>query len=165
MEYFSACFIYSDISSKKEEIINKMYKSENITFYENVLDIYYDIDQDTFNRVIIRPLLHDYLKYLGDTIVVDELKLIYKQYTYLRIFYRGMKVSIISESEDSFKACEKIKSELGVDVHSLSHSYNFVTADNHEDRFDIVRPNFVFTTDLNTTKIIEILKNKKTGFI
>lgn len=168
MEYFSASFIYSDCTSKKDEVLLKLYKSKNITFYENVLDIFYDIDQEAFNRVIIKPLINDYLNFLGDTTIVDKLELQYKQYTYLRIFYKGDNIPL---GDDRYKdSTGEIRHKVGSDLHTISSRYAIITNSDENDEGntplpDYILPEFQFTNEPNKITIINILINKKSNLI
>ncbi|TWB56334.1 hypothetical protein FBZ92_112123 [Nitrospirillum viridazoti] len=60
-DYFSACFIWVDSGNSKEEIIEKMSSSRQISRYDNILDIYYDLDKSTFNRVITLSIIKEFI--------------------------------------------------------------------------------------------------------
>lgn len=59
-DYFAAEFIAFD--SRKEEIINRIYKSERDGFL-NILELFFELDYKTFRKIIIKNLLQDYIKY------------------------------------------------------------------------------------------------------
>lgn len=59
-EYFAAQFIFKDAKIKQDAILTKIYQSERIEKYINLLDIYYDIDSYSFNKNILLPLLKEY---------------------------------------------------------------------------------------------------------
>lgn len=60
-EYFAACFIFCDSKEKQENILLKMY--EKPIRYNNVLDIYYDIDYKTFRNTIVKRFTEEYINY------------------------------------------------------------------------------------------------------
>ncbi|MCM3128870.1 NACHT domain-containing protein [Paenibacillus provencensis] len=63
IDYFSACFIYHH-STQRENILNNIFKSSQFDLYKNMLDIYYDIDVESFDKVFVLPILNDYLDFL-----------------------------------------------------------------------------------------------------
>ncbi|WP_242264893.1 NACHT domain-containing NTPase [Bacillus cereus group sp. BfR-BA-01422] len=83
MEYFSAQFIFMDNGDLKEKILENVMNSNKFTIYSNMLDLYYDIDQETFDKAIIYPILKDYIEYIGDIAQykTDE-EILYKEFMY-----------------------------------------------------------------------------------
>ncbi len=66
-EYFAAQFIYQDSDGNRENILKKLYFSNNIDKLQNVIDLYYDMDFKNFNNVIILNLLNEYNDYQKST--------------------------------------------------------------------------------------------------
>lgn len=62
-EYSAAEYICSDSGDKKEKILSAIFNSDRIDSYINLLDIYFDLDDISFNKFIVRPLLIKYQKY------------------------------------------------------------------------------------------------------
>lgn len=62
-EYSAAEYICRDSGDNKEKILTAIFNSERIGSYINLLDIYYDLDEISFNKLIVRPLLEKYVKY------------------------------------------------------------------------------------------------------
>ncbi|PHE73884.1 hypothetical protein COF47_20625 [Bacillus wiedmannii] len=88
MEYFSAQFIYIDYGDKKKEILENIMKSKKVTTYLNMLDLYFDIDQETFDIAIVYPLLKNYIDYIGDvTHYKSKEELLYKEFMYGKTLY------------------------------------------------------------------------------
>lgn len=65
MEYFSAMFIAHDVRSKSNEILNKMLESTSWLRYQNIFDLYADIDFSGFKEYLGEKCVEKYL---------DELK-------------------------------------------------------------------------------------------
>ena len=63
MEYFAARFIAEDIKEGQDKILSKIFTSEDIDKYINMLDIYCDIDYKSFSRNIVLPFLEMFVKY------------------------------------------------------------------------------------------------------
>lgn len=62
-DYFAAQFICVDAKGQQDEILRRMYESENNSQYYNILDICYDIDYKTFRRVIIYNIVSKFLQH------------------------------------------------------------------------------------------------------
>ncbi|OIU71023.1 NACHT domain-containing protein [Rossellomorea aquimaris] len=81
MEYFSS--IHISLNENKTEILNHIKNSKEIENYENMLNIYADIDKDNFDKVFISPFLSHYIKYtenvLNDFILQDLDRAIFGQ--------------------------------------------------------------------------------------
>ncbi|UNK30994.1 NACHT domain-containing protein (plasmid) [Bacillus sp. N5-665] len=87
MEYFAAQFIFIDNGDKKEKILGNVMKSKRVSIYLNMLDLYYDIDQETFDKAIIYPILKNYIEYIGDQAQYRfKGELLYKEFMYGKIF-------------------------------------------------------------------------------
>lgn len=63
-DYFAADFIAFD--SRKEEIINRIYKSEKDGFL-NILELFFELDYKTFRNTIIKSLLTKFMKHCSTT--------------------------------------------------------------------------------------------------
>ena len=62
-EYFAALFISIDSKNSQEKILKAIYNSKNIQRYINLLDLYFDIDPNGFQRYILIPLLEEFVSY------------------------------------------------------------------------------------------------------
>lgn len=67
MEYFAAAYLFFDLNEKKGEALTKIYNSEHLQRYFNVLKIYSDIDTQGFNKYIALPVLTEYYDYIHNT--------------------------------------------------------------------------------------------------
>lgn len=65
MEYFSAKYIEMDANKIQEEILEAIYNSKRD--YTNLLDLYYDIDYPTFEKVFLYRICKDFLKHTSTT--------------------------------------------------------------------------------------------------
>jgi hypothetical protein len=59
-EYFAAQFIFFDAKEKQTQIIRQIYQHKDIEKFENILDLYYDIDFKVFRNIILRDFLSEY---------------------------------------------------------------------------------------------------------
>ena len=65
-DYFAADYIA--FSSKKEEIIDRIYSSQRDSFL-NILDLFYEMDFKTFRNIIIQRLLTDFIEYCNNSYI------------------------------------------------------------------------------------------------
>lgn len=56
-EYFAACYICFDMGGQKEAILEKMADSKQYEKYDNLLDLCYDLDESTMQRVLFLKVL------------------------------------------------------------------------------------------------------------
>ncbi len=63
MEYFAACFVAEDTRQNQDDYLKAIYNSQNLSQYINLLDLYFDIDEQGFSKTIMRPLLIDFVQY------------------------------------------------------------------------------------------------------
>ena len=62
-EYFAAKFISIDAKGQHEAILRSLYNSDKIDKYINMLDIFYDLDNYEFQRILTLTFLEDYITY------------------------------------------------------------------------------------------------------
>lgn len=62
-EYFAAEFIYKDSKNNQDAILSKLYNSKKIDSYINLLDLYFDIDPNGFQKNIVKPFLEAFVDY------------------------------------------------------------------------------------------------------
>jgi hypothetical protein len=74
LEYFAARFIFCDAKDQQDKILSAIYKSDNINKYTNLLDLYYSIDFNGFNKNIIYPFCKEYISYY-DSIPSEEMSI------------------------------------------------------------------------------------------
>ncbi|MRB12613.1 NACHT domain-containing protein (plasmid) [Bacillus thuringiensis serovar fukuokaensis] len=63
MEYFAAVYVKNNQS---EDILKNILNSQRFESYLNFLDIYHDIDMKTFDKVLLLPILNDYIAYMNE---------------------------------------------------------------------------------------------------
>ncbi|PFS16417.1 hypothetical protein COK55_06625 [Bacillus cereus] len=86
MEYFAAYFI--DNQENREKILNDIYNSSNLQIYINMLDFYYDIDRQLFDKVLVYPIIKEFIEYISNYAInpaVDNFKLSYLETWYNRV--------------------------------------------------------------------------------
>lgn len=74
LEYFAARFIFCDAKDEQDNILSTIYKSDDINKYANLLDLYYSIDFNGFNKNIRYPFCREYISYY-DSIPYEELSI------------------------------------------------------------------------------------------
>ncbi len=67
-DYFAAKFIEVGAGAKQEAILKKIYQLDDISRFENVLDIFYDIDKKIFKNTILYWLMRDIKSYFNSDI-------------------------------------------------------------------------------------------------
>lgn len=92
-EFFLAKYIYS--SEKRKKYLHKISNEKNIGKFYNVLDFYYDIDIDGFEKYIIMPFLNN----INDKYKVYFSNVYYKDFDKLEIEIRKSLMILIKEAE------------------------------------------------------------------
>ncbi|MEW4264487.1 NACHT domain-containing protein [Priestia megaterium] len=117
MEYFASCYIKDN--NETEKIIKKIYDSNRFETYINFLDIYHDVDQRTFDKVIVAPLLEDYIKHMEREKDVDnETKaILFNKVVCVKTLSKDEYIKMIDELniEEAAEECKK----------SLLEQYNY----------------------------------------
>ena len=100
MEYFAARFIADDSKENQDQILTRIFKSEYVGKYTNLLDLYYDIDNHGFIKNIKLPLLQDYINYYEKNIfesskikkkyIEERIGFLFAQKICIDVFERGM---------------------------------------------------------------------------
>lgn len=62
MEYFAA--LYVNDSEKKDKILEGIRESRNFPTYLNMLDFYYGLNQQIFDKIFLRPILNEFIEYI-----------------------------------------------------------------------------------------------------
>lgn len=70
-DYFAAQFIWLDTGEKKPEVLRKIARSGDNEKYENVLDLYYEMDYKAFRQVIIYDYLAEFLTHYDSPITIQ----------------------------------------------------------------------------------------------
>lgn len=71
-DYFAAQFVWLDTGEKKPEVLRKIARSSENEKYENVLDLYYEMDYKAFRQVIIYDYLSEFLTYFDAPITIQS---------------------------------------------------------------------------------------------
>lgn len=111
-EYFAARFISIDAKGQNEAILRSLYNSDRTDKYINMFDIFYDLDNYEFHRVLTLTFLEDYIAYFNksflpiDGINDESIKLriamlydrgVYLSYTKKEIARRDILAFVIEE--------------------------------------------------------------------
>ncbi|QUW39303.1 NACHT domain-containing protein [Bacillus cereus] len=163
MEYFSAQFIFMDNGDRKETILENIMNSKRFSSYSNMLDLYYDIDQETFDKAIIYPILKSFIEYIGDIAQYksDE-EIVYKEFMYEKII-------LFQTISDEIDIMERLKvnelrnqQKLGEYYNTDSGNYHLLT--HHGDFVKNVEAE-VFTNKSNVLHLLTLLKNKNSKIL
>lgn len=129
-EYFAAQFIFKDTKKKQDEILNKIYNSNNADGYINILDIYYDIDSLGFIKNIELPLLKDFTTFFDENLftsdiitndlVEDRIGLIYSQ----RICIDKININDLNPRVIFDEMRPKFKEKFNLVVNSMTINYS-----------------------------------------
>lgn len=115
-EYFAALFIYHDTKQKQREILQKLYNSDKLDSYLNLLELYYDIDIVTFNQIFIKPLFSHALAYISQ-FDPDAVDYFLRSLSFLKDIRVRLtvinKLKDLNEIEDDFKSIIFIPIEIG----------------------------------------------------
>ena len=100
MEYFAARFISDDSKENQDKILTRIFRSDNVGKYTNLLDLYYDIDNAGFMKNIELPLLQDYIYFYNENLfesstikkknIEERIGNLYAQKICIDIFERSM---------------------------------------------------------------------------
>jgi NACHT domain len=71
-DYFAAQFIWLDTGEKKPEVLRKIARSFDNEKYENVLDLYYEIDYKAFRQIILYDYLSEFITYFDAHITIQS---------------------------------------------------------------------------------------------
>jgi predicted NACHT family NTPase len=84
MEYFAAQYIYKDTGEHKNTILQAICRSKKISTYNNLLDIYYDIDLQGFEENFVVKQVREFLLFCESN---KKIKIEILEHLYLRTFY------------------------------------------------------------------------------
>ncbi|PED28694.1 hypothetical protein CON13_28960 [Bacillus cereus] len=156
MEYFSANFIFIDNGDRKEEILEGIMRSKRIATYLNMLDLYYDIDQETFDKVIIYPILKDYINYIGNLGQYKSKKeLFYKGFIYKKIIiFRNKDMETEDNLDPIWDKMRDLKERYSVDDEFF---YQIISIQSIGENREME----VFGESSGALELFPLLKNKK----
>ncbi|MGV3290243.1 NACHT domain-containing protein [Bacillus wiedmannii] len=161
MEYFAAYFI--DNQESREKILNDIYNSSNFSIYINMLDFFYDIDRQLFDKVLVYPIIMEFLEYISKHTInptIDNFKLFYLETWFNRAqisnygtdvkeLPSSSEVDWITNIEDLFS--DKIPSIPSYQLRTVIRSRN----DQH----------LFFVKNTKTEYILELLVRKKSNLV
>jgi hypothetical protein len=137
LEYFAARFIFCDAKDKQDDILSAIYKSDNINKYTNLLDLYYSIDFNGFNKNIRYPFCREYISYYESipseelsisTELIEERKsnLFVNKYFAVKEQYRQEFILKFKEKNKGFEARETIIFKSGKCVIKFSSTLSVI---------------------------------------
>ncbi|MGC3787526.1 NACHT domain-containing protein [Priestia aryabhattai] len=166
MEYFAAYFI--DNQENREKILNDINNSANHTIYLNMLDFYYDIDRQLFDKVFVYPIIKQFIAFItasGIDPYVEKEKLMY-----LEMFFN--KLFIIDYDESSLKALKTNKKDMKwkekervLIEHYFKHDPSIKTYNLVRSIEGTRRNAYQFTKNNKTDNIIGLLKRKRSSLV
>ena len=122
-EYFAALFIAIDAKGDADTILQRLVESKEQDRFANIFDLYYDIDQVTFQRALTKRLVNEFINYMeGDDynakfIGVERYDVITR-----KLICFGRKYILFSESIINSGAKERISYE-SVKVHKYIRNF------------------------------------------
>lgn len=122
-EYFAAQFIYLDLDENKNNFLKSLYVHNDFPKFQNVVDLFYDMDYKSFRNIFIYELLIDfksnYIKnyellneIMPDDLIIKRSELIFKK----DIFITSSKNNAALEPDDS-------QIEYGIIARELYHMF------------------------------------------
>ncbi|MCU5341221.1 NACHT domain-containing protein [Bacillus cereus] len=165
MEYFAAYFI--DNQENREEILNNIYKSSNFSIYYNMLDFYYDIDRNLFDKVFVYPIIKKFLKYIyihTTNPTENSLKL-----NYLETWFNKGMISYSGEDAKALLSPSDLMNwnKLG-GVVGDRHSDQIPSINNYKIRKTVMGgkgQQIIFERDSKIEYVLRLLKNKRSSLI
>ncbi|WJE23051.1 NACHT domain-containing protein [Bacillus cereus] len=120
MEYFAAYAI--DSGKRQEEVLTKIHNSINFPVYLNMLDFYYEIDRQMFDRIFVYPIVNQFIRFINASGInpnedVNKLKYLACLFNRILVFERDS--SVLKFKSDSRS---RIDFEGTVDAMKLKHS-------------------------------------------
>ncbi|PEQ27060.1 hypothetical protein CN471_31175 [Bacillus thuringiensis] len=163
MEYFAAYFI--DNQENREEILNNIYNSSNFSIYLNMLDFYYDIDRNLFDKVFVYPIIKKFLEYINihsTNPTENSLKLQYLETWFNRgmISNYGEDVKKLPSHKVNWKVREKNIKDMFSDQIPPINNYKIrrMVSGNESQQIFLEK-------DIKVEYILKILKNKRSNLI
>ena len=159
MEYFAAYFI--DEQDNKEKILNDIYSSTNFSVYFNMLDFYYEINRQLFDKVFIYPIVKEFISFMNESGISpqkDTLKLEYFQV----MFNRAVYFDRLYYKEPGKSKFEEVETQV---KNRLSEEYTWI--DNYTLNRTLIGSSFVgvFVRDKKIDLIIKLLSRKNNTLI
>ena len=172
-EYFAASYICFDSKEKQHKYLMEMIKYNKFHKYYNVLDFCYDIDYKEFKKIIIYPIIKDFINYYDNSYLEKE----YKKYDSnelnirktINFIYNEVYICILKNDNERIKRCknlfglEKFKVAFSewknFDPKKCSASILRGSADNYTTLIGCAKSN----VDLNL--LMSLLASKKSSII
>lgn len=156
-EYFCAMYLAIDAKSNQKEIFSKLITSDNFASYANMLDIFFDIDNESFHRHFTKVVIDDYKKHFS------ELKSFYPSLPNESIAYRASTTlykdfNLIKNIED-YKYNQKNIAQIFMDF-SKKNSPPMPIIYNYQFK-DIFNGKLCLILSNQKNIILDILNNKK----
>ncbi len=102
-EYFAAMFI-SNLPNKNI-ILLKIFQYDKIEMYSNLLDFYYEIDTESFNEIITKNFLNDFISYMqSDKQNID--------YLFIKSLLFSQDITLNYTNTKAFKAMSNYEAQI-----------------------------------------------------
>lgn len=102
-EYFAAMFI-SNLPNKNI-ILLKIFQYDKIEMYSNLLDFYYEIDTESFNEIITKNFLNDFISYMqSDKQDID--------YLFIKSLLFSQDITLNYTNTKAFKAMSNYEAQI-----------------------------------------------------
>lgn len=102
-EYFSAMFL-SNLPNKNT-LLPRIFQYNKIEMYSKLLDFYYEIDSETFNEIVVKNFLDDFVSYMQSNIQDAD-------YLFIKSLLFSQDITLNYTNTDSFKGRSNYKPQI-----------------------------------------------------
>lgn len=156
MDYFAAYFI--DYQETREKILVDIYNSRNFTVYLNMIDFYYEIDRQLFDKVFVYPIICQFINFVDTSGInpstqgqqLNYLEMIFNRFFIFNseILRFGRKVVAFQEKQDTI---------IGLYQKSMPHIKNYKL----QRAIEGARGSYLLVKETRIESILRMLMNKK----
>lgn len=118
-EYFSAMFL-SNLPNKNT-LLPRIFQYNKIEMYSKLLDFYYEIDSETFNEIVVKNFLDDFVSYMQSNIQDAD-------YLFIKSLLFSQDITLNYTNTDSFKGRSNYKPKIveitHISMNDASYSEN-----------------------------------------
>ena len=102
-EYFAAMFL-SNLPNKNT-LLPRIFQYDKIEMYSKLLDFYYELDSETFNEIIVKNFLDDFVSYMQSNIQDAD-------YLFIKSLLFSQDITLNYTNTDSFKGRSNYKPQI-----------------------------------------------------
>lgn len=152
-DYFAAKFLWIDAKEKQEKILLKIYQDPRNKRFYNLLDLFFELDHQTFEKTLVKWLLDDFFEYANNNYCYCNKSEFKKRIE--NHFNKKCSIAIVKKEEYSTKDNHKIRSYYSS---KIKHTFDHTTFHYYESPKTIVYTFIDYEARLGT--IIGLLSNR-----